>query len=183
MYLEKFRLDGKVAVITGAARGIGFATAEALAEAGALVVITDMDAAGAAKAAEQLKAQGRQADSILLDVTDPRAVERVQAEIVKRHGHFIQTCRDHGRRDLEQGYRRQFERRFLVLPCLWQTHAGAGQGRDRQPWFNLSADRELPTRASQLQCIESRGTSPHAVIGGGMGVSRCAGELRGTDLY
>ncbi len=51
MYLEKFRLDGKVAVVTGAARGIGFATAEALAEAGALVVITDMDGAGAAKAA------------------------------------------------------------------------------------------------------------------------------------
>ncbi len=49
MYLEKFRLDGKVAVITGAARGIGFATAEALAEAGALVVLTDMDAAGSCK--------------------------------------------------------------------------------------------------------------------------------------
>jgi NAD(P)-dependent dehydrogenase (short-subunit alcohol dehydrogenase family) len=86
MYLEKFRLDGKVAVITGAARGIGFATAEALSEAGALVVITDMDAAGAAAAADRLRAQGRKADSIVLDVTDPRAVERVQAEIVKRHG-------------------------------------------------------------------------------------------------
>jgi NAD(P)-dependent dehydrogenase (short-subunit alcohol dehydrogenase family) len=83
MYLEKFRLDGKVAVVTGAARGIGFATAEALAEAGALVVIADMDGAGAAKAAATL---GGKADSIALDVTDPRAVERVQAEIVKRHG-------------------------------------------------------------------------------------------------
>jgi NAD(P)-dependent dehydrogenase (short-subunit alcohol dehydrogenase family) len=83
MYLEKFRLDGKVAVVTGAARGIGFATAEALAEAGALVVITDLDAAGASRAAVAL---GGKADSIALDVTDPRAVERVQAEIVKRHG-------------------------------------------------------------------------------------------------
>jgi NAD(P)-dependent dehydrogenase (short-subunit alcohol dehydrogenase family) len=83
VYLEKFRLDGKVAVVTGAARGIGLATAEALAEAGALVVITDMDEAGAAKAATRL---GGKADSIALDVTDPRAVERVQAEIVNRHG-------------------------------------------------------------------------------------------------
>jgi enoyl-[acyl-carrier-protein] reductase (NADH) len=41
MYLDKFKLDGKIAVVTGAARGIGFATAEALAEAGALVVLTD----------------------------------------------------------------------------------------------------------------------------------------------
>jgi NAD(P)-dependent dehydrogenase (short-subunit alcohol dehydrogenase family) len=86
MYLEKFRLDGKVAVVTGAAQGIGFATAEALAEAGALVVITDMNGAGAAKAADKLKAHGKRSDAMALDVTDPRAVERVQAEIIKRHG-------------------------------------------------------------------------------------------------
>jgi NAD(P)-dependent dehydrogenase (short-subunit alcohol dehydrogenase family) len=86
MYLEKFRLDGKVAVVTGAAQGIGFATAEALAEAGARVVITDMNEQGAEKAAAKLTAQSRKADAITLDVTDPRAVERVQAEIVKRHG-------------------------------------------------------------------------------------------------
>ena len=59
MYLNKFRLDNKVAVITGAARGIGFATADALSEAGALVVIADMDGAAAAKAAEApLSARG-----------------------------------------------------------------------------------------------------------------------------
>jgi NAD(P)-dependent dehydrogenase (short-subunit alcohol dehydrogenase family) len=86
MYLEKFRLDGKVAVVTGAAQGIGFATAEALAEAGALVVVTDMNAAGAASAAAKLKAAGRRADSLMLDVTDPRAVEAAQAEIARRHG-------------------------------------------------------------------------------------------------
>jgi NAD(P)-dependent dehydrogenase (short-subunit alcohol dehydrogenase family) len=85
MYLEKFRLDGKVAVVTGAARGIGFATADALSEAGALVVIADMDGAAAAQAAETLMAKGRKADHIVLDVTDPRAVERAQAEIITRH--------------------------------------------------------------------------------------------------
>jgi NAD(P)-dependent dehydrogenase (short-subunit alcohol dehydrogenase family) len=87
MYLEKFRLDGRIAVVTGAARGIGFATAEALAEAGATVVIADMDAKAAADAAEKLRHNHCKADSIVLDVTDPRAVERAQAEITKRHGH------------------------------------------------------------------------------------------------
>jgi len=83
MYLEKFRLDGKIAVITGAARGIGFATADALSEAGAAVVITDMNGEAAKRAAAELSAKGRKISSATLDVTDPRAVERVHAEIVR----------------------------------------------------------------------------------------------------
>jgi NAD(P)-dependent dehydrogenase (short-subunit alcohol dehydrogenase family) len=85
MYLEKFRLDKKVAVITGAARGIGYASADALTEAGAHVVLTDMDGAAAQKAAESLSARGRQATSIALDVTRPRDVEQVHAEIIAIH--------------------------------------------------------------------------------------------------
>jgi NAD(P)-dependent dehydrogenase (short-subunit alcohol dehydrogenase family) len=88
MYLNKFRLDGKVAVVTGAARGIGFAAAEALTEAGALVVIADMDADGAKQAANALTAQYRKADYIQLDVTDARAVERAHAELLARHGNI-----------------------------------------------------------------------------------------------
>jgi NAD(P)-dependent dehydrogenase (short-subunit alcohol dehydrogenase family) len=86
MYLEKFRLDGKVAVITGAGRGIGFAAAEALSEAGALVVITDLDGASADAARDALMARGRRAASAKLDVTDPRQVESVCAALLKAHG-------------------------------------------------------------------------------------------------
>jgi NAD(P)-dependent dehydrogenase (short-subunit alcohol dehydrogenase family) len=86
MYLAKFRLDHKVAVITGAARGIGFATADALSEAGATVIITDVDEAAAANACELLRAKSRKVFSTKLDVTDPRDVERVQAALVKTHG-------------------------------------------------------------------------------------------------
>jgi NAD(P)-dependent dehydrogenase (short-subunit alcohol dehydrogenase family) len=87
MYLDKFRLDGKVAVITGAARGIGFATADALSEAGAHVVMTDMDAAAVENAAAILTAKGRKASSHHLNVTRSRDVEEAVAAIVKAQGH------------------------------------------------------------------------------------------------
>jgi NAD(P)-dependent dehydrogenase (short-subunit alcohol dehydrogenase family) len=81
LYLKKFQLNGKVAIITGAARGIGFATADALSEAGATVIIADMDEAAAHAARDVLMAKGRHAKAIKLDVTDPRAVEQAQKEI------------------------------------------------------------------------------------------------------
>lgn len=86
MYMEKFGLAGKVAVVTGAARGIGLATADALSEAGALVVLADMDGAAAQKSAANLAAKGRKTDSIELDVTNSAAVDKAAAEILKRHG-------------------------------------------------------------------------------------------------
>jgi NAD(P)-dependent dehydrogenase (short-subunit alcohol dehydrogenase family) len=86
MYLDKFRLDGKVAVITGAARGIGLATADALSEAGAHVVITDMDLAAADRAVADLKAKGRKASSHVLDVTRAADVERAAQDIIESCG-------------------------------------------------------------------------------------------------
>ena len=54
-------LDGKVALVTGAGGGIGLATAEAIAEAGASVVLADRDEETKGKAAEGLRAAGRNA--------------------------------------------------------------------------------------------------------------------------
>jgi NAD(P)-dependent dehydrogenase (short-subunit alcohol dehydrogenase family) len=85
MYLEKFRLDGRVAVVTGAARGIGFAITDALSEAGATVVLTDMDGAALNAARDKLNALGRKTDALALDVTKPRDVESACDAIVKRH--------------------------------------------------------------------------------------------------
>ncbi len=86
MYLDKFRLDGKLAVVTGAARGIGYAISDALAQAGARVVLTDMHQGALDEAVAKLGAAGAQVESALLDVTDGAAVQRVHDEIVARHG-------------------------------------------------------------------------------------------------
>jgi NAD(P)-dependent dehydrogenase (short-subunit alcohol dehydrogenase family) len=86
MYLKKFRLDGKVALVTGAAKGIGLATADALSEAGAHVVVTDHNMAGAQEAAAGLVAKGRKASSAMLDVTDSKAVAAVAEALNAKHG-------------------------------------------------------------------------------------------------
>ncbi|WP_428423560.1 SDR family NAD(P)-dependent oxidoreductase [Pararhizobium sp.] len=75
-----FRLDGKVAVVTGAARGIGRAVAERLAAAGAHVVIADRDTAEAAVATSAIKQAGGKASAVALDVTDRDQI----AEVVER---------------------------------------------------------------------------------------------------
>jgi NAD(P)-dependent dehydrogenase (short-subunit alcohol dehydrogenase family) len=86
MYLEKLRLDGRVAVVTGAGQGIGAACAQALGEAGAVVIVTDVLQERVDNAVTALKAKGLTAYGKQMDVTNSAEVDRVAAEIEKAHG-------------------------------------------------------------------------------------------------
>ena len=86
MYREKNDLAGRVAFITGGARGIGLASADALGEAGARVIIADRDSALLEQGRAALAAKGHDAEAILLDVTRSEEVERAAAECNARHG-------------------------------------------------------------------------------------------------
>lgn len=86
MYLEKYDLEGRVAVITGGGRGIGFESARALAECGAHVVIAEIDAATGPKAAADLDAMGYGAEYVPLDVTRPADVTRLADDLQAKHG-------------------------------------------------------------------------------------------------
>jgi len=86
MYLEKFRLGGKTAVITGGAQGIGLACVEALAEAGARVVIADRDAKLAEAAKADLKKKGYDIEVVDMDVTDSARVTEVADQLASRYG-------------------------------------------------------------------------------------------------
>lgn len=86
MYAKKFRLDGRIAVVTGGGRGIGLCIAEALAEYGAQVVIVDIDPSIAASGQARLAKKGYNADIYELDVTKPDDVEALAAELVAKHG-------------------------------------------------------------------------------------------------
>ncbi|TMJ33986.1 MAG: SDR family oxidoreductase [Alphaproteobacteria bacterium] len=86
MYLEKLKLDGKVAVVTGAGQGIGAACARALGEAGAAVIVADMMAERVEASVGELKKLGLKAHGVKLDVTKSKEVDSVAAQIIKQHG-------------------------------------------------------------------------------------------------
>lgn len=81
-----FRLDGKVALVTGGNGGIGLGMARGLAQAGATVVIVGRDAGKSRGAVQALKEQGLAADALAADVTDEAAVDALMKEAVQRHG-------------------------------------------------------------------------------------------------
>lgn len=80
------RFAGKAALITGAARGIGMATAEVLAQGGADLALNDMNDAALAETAESLRHHGVKITTHAGSVTDPAFIQRMVAEATRRHG-------------------------------------------------------------------------------------------------
>lgn len=78
------RLKGKVAIITGAAKGIGFATAQRFAQEGAKVIIADINQDVVSGAA----AQTSNAEGYVMDVTDRASIQSVVDQVMQKHGHI-----------------------------------------------------------------------------------------------
>lgn len=79
--------EGKVAVVTGAASGIGNATAESLARQGAIVCIGDKARDNGGKAAQAIVAKGLRAEYHHLDLTQKESVAQFAGKVLDRHGH------------------------------------------------------------------------------------------------
>src|SRR5215218_918636 len=75
-----------IAIVTGGASGIGRALCEELARRGAVVVVTDVNEAGARSVAESIASEGGRASSKAVDVRDAEAVKRVVEETAAAHG-------------------------------------------------------------------------------------------------
>ncbi|MEZ0363860.1 SDR family oxidoreductase [Mycobacterium sp. pUA109] len=86
MILDKFRLDDKTTVVTGAGRGLGAAIALAFAEAGADVVIASRTQSELEAVAEQIRATGRRAHVVVADLAHPEDTAKLAGQAVEAFG-------------------------------------------------------------------------------------------------
>jgi NAD(P)-dependent dehydrogenase (short-subunit alcohol dehydrogenase family) len=86
------RLDGKVAIVTGASRGIGAAVARAFSRSGASVALAARDAAALDRLADELNGSGGHAVAVPTDVSDPSAVARLVERTVSAFGRLDFAC-------------------------------------------------------------------------------------------
>ena len=109
------RLQNKVAIITGAARGIGAAFAEAYVREGAYVVIADIDIQRAEETAKRI---GPHASAGALDVTNQISIDACVAEVEKRHGGIdilINNAAAFIKKPFEKTTRKDFEKMNLKI--------------------------------------------------------------------
>lgn len=94
---DKLDLTDRVALITGAARGIGFACSRMLAAQGAHVIVSDADHQAAQEAARAIAEDGRSAEACAMDVTDEANVSGAVADVVARRGRLDIVVSNAGR--------------------------------------------------------------------------------------
>jgi 7-alpha-hydroxysteroid dehydrogenase len=138
--LERFRLDGKVAVVSGAGRGLGAASAVALAEAGADVVIAARTLADLDDVAAQIHAVGRSAEVVVADLSDLDALGLLVQRASDRFGRLDITVNNVG------GW---MPRSFL------ETSAG---NLERALHFNVSTAHALTRAATPLMLASGSGS-------------------------
>ena len=98
-YLRNFSLEGKLALITGAARGIGLEIARAMAGSGAHVILNGRDAGALNVSVQELREHGGTASALPFDIADADALKSAFAEIAAHHGKLDILVSNAGLRD------------------------------------------------------------------------------------
>lgn len=147
---ELFRLDGKVAVVTGASSGLGVACAKALAEAGADVAVAARRAEPLQTTAALVEAAGRRGLAVPTDVTDPDACTRLIEQTVAELGRVDILVNNAGvgtavpaSRETPEQFRGVVE--LNLNGCFWMAQAAARAMTDGGSIVNISSVLALTT--------------------------------------
>jgi NAD(P)-dependent dehydrogenase (short-subunit alcohol dehydrogenase family) len=162
--MPAYDLNGRVALVTGAARGIGFETARQMHLRGASVAVLDLDAAEASEAAERI---GERAIGLAADVTDMGAMQAAVAAVVERFGGLDVAVANAGIAQKKFGTARaisgeEWERVFEVdLLGVWRTvRAALPQVVERRG--------QLVVVSSVYAFANGMGNTPYAVAKAGV---------------
>jgi NAD(P)-dependent dehydrogenase (short-subunit alcohol dehydrogenase family) len=142
--LEKFRLDGKVAVVTGASSGLGVAFARGLAEAGADVALGARRVDKLEQTREMVESLGRRSIAVATDVADPDDCTRLIAETVAQLGRVDILVNNAGVGTAVPGTRETPEQFRTVVDvnlngCYWMAQAFARAATDGGSIVNISS--------------------------------------------
>ena len=195
MYLDRFNLKGRVAVVTGGGQGIGLACVEALSEAGAHVYIADRDLKLAKGAQAAMKAKGYASETIEMEVTDSKQVDAAAARVMAEKGRVdILVCNAGIARSETPAEDVADEHWLNVLDVnlngvFWSCRAfgkpmlAAGRGSI----INIGSMSGFIVNKPQAQCLlqrlESRRASSDEIAGRRMGRARGQGQCCRADLH
>ena len=194
MYKELFDLSDRVAVITGGGRNIGLASAMALGEFGAKIVIAEIDPKVGEEGLAALKAKGIDAEVMQLDVTDSQAVTACADAVVKKYGRIDIAVANAGIALSAPGEDMPDEQWHKVIDinlngvfytdrAFGKHMLNAGKGAIVQHRLDERADLEQPAGAVPLQRRQGRRAPSDQVAGRRVGQARRAGQRSGADLH
>jgi dihydroxycyclohexadiene carboxylate dehydrogenase len=131
------RFSGRVAVVTGAAQGIGYACAERIGQEGGCILVADIAEGPARAAVEMLRSQGIEARAICADMAQPVAAEAVMARASQEFGRLDVVVNNVGGTIWKKPFwhysddeiRQEVERSFW--PMMWTAHAAVRAMRER----------------------------------------------------
>ena len=165
-----YDLDGKVAIVTGGARGIGRAIVLRLADEGADVAVVDVDFEGASAVADEVKGRGRRALPIKVDVTSAEAVDNMVRRVVEDLGRIDILVNNAGIQiiaSLQEMKEEDWERMFAVnVKAMWLCSRAVAEQLIKQGQGGriINASSRAGKVASQLP-MGAYVTTKHAVIG------------------
>ena len=155
-------VKGRGVIVTGAASGMGRATAHLFAQEGALVAVTDVNEAGVASVVEEIRKEGGKAEGWRLDVLDGREIERVTKEVAERFGRIDILINNAGfvafRRIDAEGYDAVWDRALAGLLTSQQRMIRAAL-----PFLRKSDAARIVNIASTEGLGATPGDSPYSV--------------------